>query len=104
MDSEHYIYRLTSTRPDMITGEPTAREAAVIDEHFAYLERLSETGVVLLAGRTLNRDESAFGIVLFRADSPARAEAVDPAVREGVMKARLYPYCIALLGKALRTL
>jgi hypothetical protein len=33
------------------------------------LLRLTETGVVLLAGRTLNEDYSTLGIIIFRADT-----------------------------------
>ena len=54
-----------------------------------------------MAGRTLNNDETAFGIVVFRA--PSEAEALetmqsDPAVAAGVMRAELFPYRIALLS------
>jgi len=41
------------------------------------------------------------GLIVFRCDSEAGATDLmeaDPAVREGVMTARLYPYEIALHG------
>ena len=52
-------------------------------------------------GRTLNTDESSFGIVIFRARSEEAARAVmnaDPAVQAGGMRARLFPYRIALMA------
>jgi uncharacterized protein YciI len=55
----------------------------------------------LAAGRTLNTDESSFGIIIFRADSEEAARRIvadDPAVRGGVMRAELYPYRIALMA------
>ena len=57
-------------------------------------------GVVILMGRTQNDDETTFGIVIFEAGDETAARAVmenDPAVREGVMAATLYPYRIALM-------
>ncbi len=60
------------------------------------------SGVVILAGRTLNTDESSFGIVIFQAESEKAARQVvnnDPAVRQRVMRAELYPYRIALMAQ-----
>jgi len=85
----------------MLTEGPTPEEAAIITEHFNYLQELTASGVIILAGRTLNIDPSSFGIVIFNADSLKKAEKImngDPAVVNGVMRARLYPYSIALMG------
>ncbi|WP_218673914.1 YciI family protein, partial [Candidatus Entotheonella palauensis] len=68
----------------------------------AYLKQLTEQGVVILAGRTLNTDASSFGIVILQADSEATAHQVmqeDPAVKHEVMHAELFPYRIALMAK-----
>jgi uncharacterized protein YciI len=49
--------------------------------------------IVILAGRTLNSDESSFGIVIFTAESVEAARAImtnDPAVQAGVTHARLF--------------
>ena len=46
---------------------------ARISAHYNYLKALTDQGVVILAGRTLNTDESSFGIVIFRADSEEAA-------------------------------
>jgi uncharacterized protein len=94
-----YPYRIQPTRLGMISQEPTEREARVVDEHFRYLQELTARGVVLLAGRILNSYESTFGIVILMAASAAAAEQIvrnDPAVRDGVMHAELFPYRIAL--------
>ncbi len=85
----------------MLTDGPTPEEASYVAEHFTYLKRLTDEGIVLLAGRTLTMDEASFGIVLFRADAePAAVNLMenDPAVRAGVMRATLYPFRIALQG------
>ena len=84
-----------------LTEGPTLEETAVVTRHFNYLQELTTAGVVILAGRTLNTDSSSFGIVIFNADSAAKAEEImhkDPAVIDGVMRARLYPYQVALMG------
>ena len=85
----------------MLRDGPTEHEADVVGRHFTYLEQLVSSGVVMMAGRTLNSDESAFGIVVFRAPSETEARELmqnDPAVIEGVMRAELFPYSIALLS------
>lgn len=94
-----FLYRIRPTRPAMLAEGPTEREAEIVGQHFEYLRRLVDEGIVLMAGRTLNTDESAFGIAIFVADSPEAAEALmraDPAVAQGVMSAELFPYRIAL--------
>ena len=86
----------------MLTHGPTAEEAEIVAQHFAYLQQLTERGVVVLAGRTLTTDENSFGIAIFCADSEAAAREVmehDPAVQYRVMQAELYPYRIALMAK-----
>jgi uncharacterized protein YciI len=90
------------TRLEMMTQGPTAEEEAIVSEHFACLQGLTERGVVILAGRMLNTDPSSFGIVIFKAESEQAARAVmndDPAVQKGVMRANLYPYRIALMAR-----
>ena len=102
-ETEEYLYTLIPTRIEMITVGPTEEESAVVAQHFAYLKDLTEQGIVLLAGRTLNADETAFGMVVFMANSEKSARKVmegDPAVQHQVMKAQLYPYRAALVGEA----
>jgi uncharacterized protein YciI len=103
-DVTEYLYKIQPTRLEMLTQGPTAEEASIVAQHFAYLKGLAEQGVIVLAGRTLNADESTFGIVIFKADSEESARAVmtnDPAVKNGVMRAELYPYRIAVRAEAL---
>jgi len=100
-EAKHFLYRIQAVRPAMLAEGPTADEEQIISEHFSYLEGLTKTGIVLHAGRTLTTDERTFGIVIFRSDSEEEARAVmdgDPAVKQGVMRAELFPYRIALAG------
>jgi uncharacterized protein YciI len=96
-----FLYRLRPTRTEMVTIGPTPEEEAIVDEHFAYLAALTERGVMVLVGRTQNNDEETFGLCIFQAESEDSARQImndDPAVKTGIMRARLYPFRIALHG------
>ncbi len=99
--NEEYLYRIEPTRRTMLTEGLTAKEERIVGEHFAYLQELTAQGVLILAGRTLTTDERGLGIVIFRAPSADAARAImegDPAVRQGVMRAELFPFRVALRG------
>ena len=96
---ECFLYRLQLVRGDLLRTGPTPSEGTKLQEHFDYLKNLTEQGTVILVGRTLNTDETAMGIVIFRANSPESAHEImnnDPAVKKGVMTANLFPFRIAL--------
>jgi len=86
----------------MLRTGPTDAEQAIVAEHFAYLQELTEKGVIILVGRTLTTDENTMGLAIFRAESEDAARQImngDPAVRKGVMTATLYPFKVVLRGK-----
>lgn len=100
-ETQQYLYQVRPTRPAMLIEGLTAQEEEIIAQHFAYLQRLARQGIVILVGRTQNRDESTFGITIFKAASEEEARTVmnnDPAVVHGVMRAELFPYRIALFN------
>ncbi len=69
-------------------------------EHFHRLQELHRQGKLILAGRTLNEDETTFRIVILEVESEAEARNLmetDPAVVKGIMTAELYPYRVALI-------
>ena len=95
-----WIYLLKPARLGMLTEGPTPEEAETVSRHFAYLQDLTEKGVMILMRRTQNSDESTFGIAIFEAENESAARMMmeaDPAVRTGGMRATLYPYKIALM-------
>jgi uncharacterized protein YciI len=97
---QEYLYLIRPTRPEMLSAGPTPAEQELIGQHFAYLQDLTARGVVILAGRTQTTGPDSFGIIIFSAPDEAAAQDIvanDPAVRQGVMHATLYPYRIALL-------
>ncbi|WP_254871046.1 YciI family protein [Bacillus sp. Marseille-Q1617] len=78
----------------------TEEDEIVVAEHFKRLKEYRDRGVVILAGRTLNEEENAFGIVVFEEENEGKAEefmSEDPCVKEGIMRAELFPYRVALL-------
>jgi uncharacterized protein YciI len=98
-----YLYRIRPIREGFLV-ESTPDEDRIVTEHFHYLRRLTEKGVVLLAGRTLNTDPSGFGIVIFEAQSEDAARHLmqnDPAVKASVFRAELFPCHVTLAGRGI---
>lgn len=96
---KQFLYRVRAVRVEMLKS-PTEKESAVAEEHFNYLKELNSKGVIILAGRTLNDDESSFGMVIFHAESEAAARRImegDPGVRKGIFRADLFPFRVALM-------
>jgi uncharacterized protein YciI len=101
MTKEQFIYVIRPTRLGLLTEGPTPREEEILGNHFSYLKNLYGSGVVLLAGRTQDTDETSFGIVILSAESETDAREImlgDPAVKEGIMTAEFHPYRVAIPG------
>lgn len=89
------------TRLEMLL-ETTPEEDEIIDQHLAYVEDLTRKGVLIMVGRTLNTDETSFGLTIFEAEDEMAAREImenDPAIKGGIMTATLYPYRVALSRK-----
>lgn len=98
-----YIYVIRPTRMGMLT-ESTLEEDRIVGEHFQYLKRNTEAGIVLLAGRTLTDENEprGMGIAIFRAEDDAAAQEFannDPAISGGVFQVEIMPYRVALLSE-----
>lgn len=96
-----YLYRIQPARLEMVTQGPTEEETSIISDHFDYLKSLTKQGVVLVFGRTQNNDSSTFGITIFHAESEDNARSImnnDPAVKNGIMHAELFPFRVAGLN------
>ena len=99
-EKQEWLYILKVTRLEMLTGGSTEEEARIVGDHFQHLKRLKDEGVTILMGRTSNDDETTMGLVVFRAEDEAEARRImesDPAIRNGVMSATLYPYHVAIM-------
>src|SRR5262249_39935275 len=80
---KQWVYRIQASRIEMLKNGPTTEEMGILQDHFNHLKELTTKGVVIFAGRTLNDDDTSFGIVVFRAASEEAARNVmnsDPAV------------------------
>jgi len=86
----------------MLRTGPTDAEQKTVAEHLAYLQDLGAKGVMIFVGRTLTTDENTMGLAVFRAESEDAARQImneDPAVKEGIMTATLYPFKVVLQEK-----
>jgi uncharacterized protein YciI len=100
--SSSFVYFLRAKRLEMLTSGPTDEEARAMAEHSNYLAQLADRGVVRLAGRTTNSDETTVGIVIVNATDEAAARTVmdnDPFVKTGLMNASFFPFRIAYQSK-----
>lgn len=72
-------------------------EARIMGIHFAYLQDMMKQGKLILAGPVLTGE---MGLCIIEASSIAEAEEMmnnDPAVVNGIVSAKLYPYRVSLL-------
>lgn len=95
-----YLYHIQPTRLAMLTEGAAPEEEELVSQHFAYLQGLLAQGKLILAGRTQHAGDDTFGVIIFRSESDEAARQIvenDPAVKGGVMRARLYPYRVALM-------
>jgi len=79
--------------------DPTVEEEAILDEHFTYLKKAAEAGIVLLAGPCT---DDTFGLVIFQAENDEAANAfmfADPSVKKNLMVAELHPMRISIRGQ-----
>ena len=97
---EQFLIRLQPV-PRLVKAENwTDKENRIVADHFRRLQQLLADGTLILAGRTLNEDETMFGIVIVEAGSEEEARRLmndDPAVKGGIMTASLFPYRVALI-------
>lgn len=80
----------------------TKDDEAALSRHFARFKRATETGELILAGRTPEPGDKTFGIAIFEATDEAAARKFmegDPAVAAGLMTAELHPFAVALQRK-----
>jgi uncharacterized protein YciI len=102
LELKQYIYTLKLIPSLLDETNWTEREHEVISQHFEALQELMVQNKLILAGRTLNMDESTFGIVILQTSTEEEAKRLmelDPAVKENVMTAELFPYKIALMNE-----
>jgi uncharacterized protein YciI len=92
-----WVYFIHPDRDDF-AATMTAQEKAAFREHYLHLRRLTDEGVVVLAGPTLGAVNT--GIVVFEAPDEATARQImdeDPVIAGGIARGELRPFEISLL-------
>lgn len=100
MEKTQFLYQLKLIPALLDESNWTDKENNIVQHHFEVLQNLQQEGTLILAGRTLNMDPSGFGIVILEVNSEEEAITLmenDPAVKEGIMTATLFPYRVALI-------
>ena len=99
---QQYIYFLKLIPSLLEESNWTDKEHDIVSEHFQALQNLKAEGKLILAGRTMNMDETTVGIAVFEADSVEEAKEImenDPAIKKGIMTGTLFPYRVALFSE-----
>jgi uncharacterized protein YciI len=95
-----YIYVLKLAQHLLEGQNLTEKEERIVAMHFDGLKKLLIEKRLILAGKTDGINEDTFGIVIFKANNDNEALEMmndDPAVKQGIMTAKIYPYSIALM-------
>lgn len=101
-ENQQYMYTLQLIPELLDVNNWTEKENKIVGEHFLRLKKFRDEGIVILAGRVPEMDPEGFGIVIFKAGSEEEARTImenDPAVKNGIMKAKLFPFSVALIQK-----
>ncbi len=96
-DGAPYFLALLKPSPGLF-ARMNAEDEAAIAAHFAYLKALLDLGRLVIAGPA--GQPPAFGIIVFRADTPAEARAIaeqDPAITtKTLLLDQVLPFSLAL--------
>ncbi|MEH7388863.1 YciI family protein [Bacillus sp. JJ1474] len=100
MEKLQFLYQLKLIPSLLDEDNWTDKENNIVQEHFEVLQNLEKEGKLILAGRTLDTDP--LGLVILEVDTEEEAIELmenDPAVKNGIMEAKLSPYRLAILRK-----
>lgn len=97
----HHIYILKLISRLVPDENWTEKDNEIVQRHFYKLQDLQKEGKLILAGRTTQGGEGQFGVVILNADEEEARQLMneDPAVKEGIMTAELFPYRVALISE-----
>lgn len=95
-----FVYKVSNE--DFRKSGPRPEDMPALQGHVKYLRTLAEQGTSLFSGHTLNSDESAFGLLVVRAESEAAARKImeaDPIIHAGLVQGTVIPFGIGTIGK-----
>jgi uncharacterized protein YciI len=96
----HFFLKLIPPRPTFVQ-DMTPAEAALMQQHSAYLEKHYPSGKILMVGPVLN-PQGPFGMAILEMESAAEAQAFgenDPTVKAGLNTVEVSPLHLAYLRK-----
>ena len=96
--SKHFFCLLTPGRADMHTTV-TEEEGKIFSRHAEYLKQKFAEKKILQAGTSFEAGQEHFAIVILSASGKPEAAALmaaDPAVAQGLLKARITEYNVFL--------
>ncbi|MFW9922657.1 MAG: YciI family protein [Candidatus Thorarchaeota archaeon] len=100
-EKKYFIGIIKPVREGFIKN-PTKKEIKIMEEHFEYLQGLIKSGELLLAGPTMN-EENTFGLYIFECESLDKAKELfnnDPSIKARVQKIiELEPFKLSLIKK-----
>jgi uncharacterized protein YciI len=97
---KHHIYIFEAVRPELVTDPDawTDVDIRIAEAHFEYLERATQSGTVILAGRATDGVGPAIVILDIANEDQARQFMQDdPFIAGGLMRAQLHPFRAALV-------
>ena len=96
MPNEYFVF-LYVPGPGWLSHKPITEQP--LSEHFAYMERLTGEGILVLGG-PFKDDQGAIGVLEVANLAEAR-EVIDndPAVRDGIFQAEVHPWHPAVPGQ-----
>lgn len=96
---KHFLIQIQPVRATF-NEDATPEEEKVMEQHFAYLQKLLKDGKLILAGPAEPKGERPFGLIIVEAASMDEANLImkgDPSVKANIMEGRVYPFSLALL-------
>ncbi|HEY6805673.1 MAG TPA: YciI family protein [Pyrinomonadaceae bacterium] len=92
---KEFVGMFKVARANFLKEGPKPEDMPVLKAHLDYWQKYTDEGVCLLFGHTLNNDESAFGIVIVKADSEKTAHELmdaDPMIKAGIVSVTVLPF------------
>lgn len=100
-NKKQFLYVLKPIPRLLVEDNWTEVEEKIIERHFLELQKRLADGKLILAGKTDGLDKKTIGLVIIEVDTEEEAIDMmnnDPAVKEGIMTAEIFPYRVALMA------
>jgi uncharacterized protein YciI len=92
---KQFIGLFKVARANFLKEGPKPEDMPAIKAHVDYWQKYADQGLCQLAGHTLNKDDSAFGLALVRTESEKTARELmdaDPMVKSGILSVTVFPF------------